>query len=221
MALVRLPGLGMKALLLPSGAQMRNVAPTVRSISTRDRQRIRQETLERFIRVDQAGEYGADRIYAGQLFVLGADRSTPDKRRTAELIEHMWDQEKEHLRTFNEMIPAHKVRPTALLPLWHVAGFVLGAGSALLGGSRGAMAVTVAVEAAITEHYDNQIRTLMTQDPDGHRDLVRLITRIRDEEQEHHDTGLEEEAEQWALYQPATFLVKAGCMAAIWLSERI
>ena len=118
---------------------------------------------------------------------------------------------------------SHHYQPTALLPLWHIAGYALGAGSALIGGARGAMAITVAVEACITEHYNNQIRVLIDQNPDSesNKDLIKIITRIRDEEQEHHDTGLEEEAEKWWLYQPATSIVTAGCKIAIWLSERI
>ena len=90
-----------------------------------------------------------------------------------------------------------------------------------MGGARGAMAVTVAVEATITEHYNDQIRTLLDQDPEGHKDLIETLTRIRDEEQEHHDTGLEEEAEKWPLYAPTVAVVKAGCKAAIWVSERV
>ena len=193
-----------------------------RGLSTSEKEALRKKTLDRFLRVDHAGEYGADRIYAGQLAVLGADaNSSPEKKRTADLIQHMWDQEKEHLRIFNQMVPATQSRPTALLPMWHVAGFALGAGGALLGGARGAMAVTVAVESTITEHYNDQIRTLIEQDPEGHKELIETLTKIRDEEQEHHDTGLEEEAEKWPLYGPTTTVVKAGCKAAIWLSERI
>ena len=81
--------------------------------------------------------------------------------------------------------------------------------------------MTVAVEATITEHYNDQIRALIEQDPEAHKELIETLTRIRDEEQEHHDTGLEEEAEQWPLYGPTTAVVKAGCKAAIWLSERV
>ena len=192
-----------------------------RWLSTSEKEALRQRTLDTFLRVDHAGEYGADRIYAGQLAVLGKDTSTPDKKRTADLIQHMWDQEKSHLKTFNQLVPENRARPTALLPLWHIAGYALGAGGALIGGARGAMAVTVAVESTITEHYNDQIRTLIEQDPEVHQELIGTLTRIRDEEQEHHDTGLEEEAEKWALYGPTTAVVKAGCKVAIWLSERI
>jgi len=205
-----------------SNTRERTLICSCRLLSTSEKEKERRQTLDRFLRVDHAGEYGADRIYAGQIAVLGADaNSPPEKRRTSDLIQHMWDQEKDHLRTFNELIPAHRGRPTALLPFWHVAGYALGAGGALLGGARGAMAVTVAVEATITDHYNDQIRALIEQDPEGHKKLIETLTRIRDEEQEHHDTGLEEEAEKWPLYGPTTAVVKAGCKAAIWLSERV
>jgi len=194
-----------------------------RWLSTSEKEALRKKTLDRFLRVNHAGEYGADRIYAGQLAVLGVpkDSTDVDKKRTSDLIQHMWDQEKEHLRIFNALLPATKSRPTALLPFWHAAGYLLGAGGALLGGARGAMAVTVAVESTITDHYNDQIRTLIEQDPEGHKELIETLTKIRDDEQEHHDTGLEEEAEKWALYSPTTTVVKAGCKAAIWMSERI
>ena len=194
-----------------------------RSLSTQEKSALRRRTLDQFLRVDHAGEYGADRIYAGQAAVLGRDLSTEDKRHTHNLINHMWEQEKEHLRTFERLIPENQARPTILLPIWHVAGYVLGAGSALIGGARGAMAITVAVESSITEHYNNQIRTLIDQSTgsESNEEMIKLLTRIRDEEQEHHDTGLEEEAEKWWLYEPATYAVKAGCKVAIWLSERI
>lgn len=192
-----------------------------RWLSTSEKEKLRHQTLDRFLRVDHAGEFGADRIYAGQMAILGADISTPDKKRTADLVQHMWDQEKEHLKIFNRLIPEKQARPTLLLPLWNIAGFALGAGGAILGGARGAMAVTVAVESTITDHYNDQIRTLIDQDPVGNKDLIETLTKIRDDEQEHHDTGLEEEAEKWFLYQPTTAVVKAGCKVAIWLSERI
>ena len=110
------------------------------------------EMIKRMIRVDQAGEYGAVRIYEGQLSVLGKSASAP-------ALEHMAEQERRHLDAFNKLIPERRVRPTALLPLWHVAGFALGAGTALLG-EKAAHACTVAVEEVIDEHYAGQIARL-------------------------------------------------------------
>ena len=170
--------------------------------------------IDRFVRVDHAGEFGADRIYAGQMAVLGKDP------KTGPLIQHMWDQEKHHLATFDEYLSKYRSRPTAMLPLWHVAGYALGAGTALLG-KEAAMACTVAVEASITEHYNDQLRKLVDDDPELHEELIATISKFRDEEQEHHDIGLEEDAEQAPAYEALTAVIKVGCKGAIWLSERI
>ncbi len=175
----------------------------------------RREIIERMIRVDHAGEYGAVRIYEGQLSVLGHTANAP-------VIEHMAEQERRHLDTFNKLIPQHRVRPTALLPLWHLAGFALGAGTAMLG-EKAAMACTVAVEEVIDEHYAGQIATL---DADG--DVVTGEGGLRDtleefrlEEVEHRDAALEHGAEDAPGYEVLTGLVKTGSRLAIWLSTRI
>lgn len=168
-----------------------------------------REVVERTIRVDHAGEYGAKRIYEGQLAVLGRTKYGP-------LIEHMKAQEQVHLDTFSRLIGERRVRPTALLPFWHVAGFALGAASALLG-HRGAMACTVAVEEAIDEHYRAQEDTL----GDDEAELRTDIARFRAEELEHRDTGLENEAEQAPAYRLLSAAIKTGCKIAIRISERV
>jgi ubiquinone biosynthesis monooxygenase Coq7 len=168
-----------------------------------------REVLERTIRVDHAGEYGAKRIYEGQLAVLGRTKYGP-------LIEHMKAQEQVHLDTFSRLIGQRRVRPTALLPFWHVAGFALGAASALLG-HRGAMACTVAVEEAIDEHYRAQEDTL----GDDEAELRADIARFRAEELEHRDTGLEHEAEQAPGYRLLSAAIKTSCKIAIKISERV
>ena len=169
---------------------------------------------DRIIRVDHAGELGADRIYAGQMAVLGNSKVGP-------LIQHMWDQEKNHLKTFRELIPKHRVRPTVLTPIWNVAGYALGAGTALLG-KEAAMACTVAVEETITEHYNNQIRELLELEESEDRDnLLKTIKQFRDEEMEHHDHGIEHDAEQAPAFSALKSVIQTGCRAAIWLSERV
>jgi ubiquinone biosynthesis monooxygenase Coq7 len=168
-----------------------------------------REVLERTIRVDHAGEYGAKRIYEGQLAVLGRTKYGP-------LIEHMKAQEQVHLDTFSRLIGERRVRPTALLPFWHVAGFALGAATALLG-HRGAMACTVAVEEAIDEHYRAQEDIL----GDDEAELRADIARFRAEELEHRDTGLEHEAEQAPAYRLLSAAIKTGCKIAIKISERV
>ncbi|WP_198373055.1 demethoxyubiquinone hydroxylase family protein [Roseomonas rosulenta] len=168
-----------------------------------------RDYVERAIRVDHAGEYGAKRIYQGQLAVLGRSKYGP-------MIEHMQAQEQVHLDTFSRLIGQRRVRPTALLPIWHVAGFALGAATALLG-HRGAMACTVAVEEAIDEHYRAQEEAL----GEDEAELKAHIAQFRAEELEHRDIGLENEAEQAPAYRLLSAAIKAGCKVAIRLSERV
>ena len=169
----------------------------------------RDELIARMIRVDQAGEYGARRIYEGQLAVLAKSPSAP-------VIAEMHAQEAKHLAAFHEMIAERRVRPTALQPLWHVAGFALGAAGALLG-EKAAMACTVAVEEVIDEHYARQIDKL----GDDEAELRATLEEFRADEREHRDTGLAHGAEEAAGYEPLSLAVKTGSRLAIWLSERI
>lgn len=165
--------------------------------------------IERIIRVDHAGEYGAARIYAGQLAVLG-------KEPIGDTIRHMAEQEQKHLDAFDRLIVERRVRPTALGPVWHAAGFALGAASAALG-ERAAMACTVAVEEVIEEHYAEQ--AAMLGDDEG--ELRDMIEEFRAEEVEHKDIGIEHDAEQTPGYKLFSEAIKAGSRAAIWLSTRV
>ncbi|MEM7169901.1 MAG: demethoxyubiquinone hydroxylase family protein [Pseudomonadota bacterium] len=169
-----------------------------------------EDQIASFIRVDQAGEYGARRIYEGQLAVLGLEHPK------AETIQHMYDQELYHLETFNHMLLERRIRPTALQPVWHVAGFALGAATALMG-EKAAMACTVAVEEVIDEHYAKQAEAL----GEDEFDLRQTIEKFRAEELEHRDIGLEEGAEETPGYELLTAGIKAGSRLAIWLSERV
>jgi len=168
-----------------------------------------RETLARMIRVDHAGEYGARRIYDGQLAVLKRSPAAP-------VIRHMAKQEQRHLAAFDKLLVARRVRPTALAPLWHVAGFALGAASALLG-ERAAMACTAAVEEVIDAHYQGQLDRLGGDEPE----LSATIAEFRGDEIEHRDTALAHGAGESPGYEPMTALVKAGTRVAIWLSTRI
>ncbi len=168
-----------------------------------------KDTAARMIRVDHAGEYGAARIYAGQLAVLGRGGEAP-------VLRHMQAQEAEHLRRFENLLINRRVRPTVLLPLWHVAGFALGAATAALG-SRAAMACTVAVEEAIDRHYASQADAL----DDTESELRSTIEAFRAEELEHRDIGLSHGAEQAAGYRMLRTVIKAGCRIAIAISERV
>ena len=171
--------------------------------------RTKRQELERMIRVDHAGEYGAKRIYAGQLAVLGRGEK-------GDLLRHMAEQEQVHLDTFGQMIAKRRVRPTAMLPLWHVAGFALGALTAALG-EKAAMACTVAVEETIDDHYRAQIAELGPEEAE----LGETIEKFRLEEVEHRDIGLENGAEQAPAYRLLTQVIKVGCRVAIAVSERV
>ena len=163
------------------------------------------------IRVDHAGEYGAVRIYEGQLAVLGGRKSE-----TADAIRHMAEQEQRHLKTFDALVNDRRVRPTALEPLWRVAGFALGAATALLG-EKAAMACTAAVEEVIDAHYAAQIARLGDSDPE----LKKTVEAFRVDESAHRDTAIAHGAEDAAGYRLLSEGIKASCRLAIALSEKI
>jgi ubiquinone biosynthesis monooxygenase Coq7 len=161
------------------------------------------------VRVDQAGEYGATRIYCGQLAVLGTNPSSRP-------IARMQVQEERHLKTFDAMMIERGIRPTLLQPVWNLAGYGLGAVTALMGPSA-AMACTAAVETEIDRHYTEQLRALGRDEPD----LAATITDFRREELEHRDTALSAGAEDTFGYPILSSLIRAGCRLAIEISKRI
>jgi ubiquinone biosynthesis monooxygenase Coq7 len=161
------------------------------------------------LRVNLAGEYGAKRIYEGQLAVLKGTPSEP-------LIEHMKEQELQHLQSFEHWVVKNRVRPTLLQPLWHIAGYALGAGTALLG-ERAAMACTAAVEEVIDQHYENQLIRLGSEHPE----LSHLIHTCQEEEREHRDLALENGAKEAPAYPILSGAIKTASRLAIWLSERV
>ena len=166
--------------------------------------------LDQIIRVDHAGEYGATRIYDGQIAVFGKDS------KIGKTIQHMADQEQEHIDKFNELLVEKRVRPTALLPLWNIAGFALGAGTALMG-EKSAMACTVAVEKVIGEHYREQQDLL----EDDEKELKKTIAKFEKDELEHHDIGLANDAENAPAYNLMSKFIEIGCKTAIALSKKI
>jgi ubiquinone biosynthesis monooxygenase Coq7 len=172
-------------------------------------------SVHRMIRVDHAGEYGAARIYAGQLAVLG-------RRGTADQLRHMRDQEQTHLDTFTTMVADRHVRPTALLPFWHLAGFALGFATAALG-ERAAMACTVAVEETIDAHYTAQIEQLgqIDQLAADETPLRHTLEKFRGEEREHREIALANGAERAPGYRLLSAAIRTGCRIAIRLSERL
>lgn len=165
--------------------------------------------LESMIRVNHAGEYGAVRIYEGQLAVLNGSPHY-DK------ILHMKEQEEHHLETFDTYIKQRRVRPTALQPLWHVAGYAMGALSAALG-EKAAMACTDAVESVIDEHYQDQLKELADSEPE----LCATIEKFREEELEHQALAIAEGAHQAPAYPVISGAIKAATRFAIWASKRV
>ena len=162
------------------------------------------------LRVNQAGEYGAKRIYAGQLAVMG------DRTPAARSIAHMAEQEERHLSAFNKLLAERGVRPTALQPVWDVAGFALGAVTAAIG-PEAAMACTVAIETEIDLHYSEQLAEIGESDPE----LAAMVADFQADEQEHKATALAEGAERAPAYPLMSAAIRLGCRTAIALSKRI
>ena len=169
-----------------------------------------QSILEEIIRVDHAGEFGATRIYDGQIAIFGK------KSKIGKTIKHMADQEQEHIETFEKLILNHRVRPTALLPVWNVAGYFLGVATAMMG-EKAAMACTVAVEKVIGEHYHKQL-SLLKED---HKKLKATIKKFAQDELEHHDIGIAHDAEKTPGYTILTKFIEMGCKTAISVSKKI
>lgn len=169
--------------------------------------------LAEILRVDHAGELGAVAIYRGQRAVLGEARG---QARIAGQLAEMETQEAEHLARFDKLIAERRVRPTALAPVWRLAGFALGAGTALLG-EKAVHACTEAVETVIEQHYASQIDELATLEPE----LAAELSKFRDEELAHRDQAIEEGAREAPGYRLLSAVIGAGCRAAIKLSEKV
>lgn len=184
-----------------------------------------QQFLDSALRVNQAGELAATLIYTHQ---------TPPMIRTyphlRPLMHHMYTQEAGHFSTFNHMLARHRVRPTAMYPVWKAAASILGWGTGLMG-REAAMACTEAVETEIGRHYNGQVRVLLQwvkqMEEKGEevgvelRELVATLKRIRDEELEHLDEAVGEGAKQAKPYEVLNRVIRSGCKGAIWISERV
>jgi ubiquinone biosynthesis monooxygenase Coq7 len=166
----------------------------------------------RMIRVDQAGEYGATCIYAGQIAVMG------DRGPQSPEIRAMAEQEAAHLAKFDALMARRGTRPTALQPLWSAAGYALGAATALIG-PEAAMACTAAVEQEIDRHYTRQLEELERDGDDP--ELCAMIAEFRDDERAHRDAALAAGAERAPAYPLLSGAIRLGCRAAIRLAQRI
>jgi len=173
----------------------------------------RARETEAMIRVDHAGEYGAVQIYRGQRAVF--DRAA-NKTHAASIIAEMEAGEQSHLKTFDRLVAERRVRPTLMAPVWRIAGFGLGAATALMG-EKAAHACTAAVEEVIEQHYLKQSERLGGDDPE----LRDVIDRFRADETAHKETAIEQGAEEAPGYVVLSALIKFGCRAAIAISEKI
>lgn len=196
--------------------------------SSREKRPLSQEQrrfLDSALRVNQAGELAAVLIYTAQTPPL--IRSHPQLR---PLMKHMYDQEEGHFRTFNHLIAKHRIRPTLMYPVWKVAATALGWSTAIIG-REAAMACTEAVETEIGGHYNEQIRVLLDwaekleargeEVGEEMKDLLQNLRRIRDEELEHLDHAVDNDAKSAEPYELLTSVIRSGCRTAIWISERL
>ena len=165
--------------------------------------------IERFLRVNHAGERAAQQIYKGQLAVLA-------NHEMADEIRHMMDQEVEHLETFDSLLNERQVRPSLLDPLWGAAGFTLGVVTAAMG-PKAAMACTIAVEEVIGEHYQKQADIL----GEDERELQATVERFRDEELEHRDIAVEHDGREARHYSLLRKVIQRGCRTAIKIAEKV
>lgn len=173
---------------------------------------MKRDEIHSMIRVDQAGEFGATRIYQGQLAVMG------DRGPYAQEIAHMAEQEEDHRARFDALVAERGVRPTALQPFWSVAGYALGAATALIG-PKAAMACTAAIETEIDRHYTEQLDRLSESGTDP--ELAAMIEEFRDDERAHRDAALAAGAEQAPAYPLLSGAIRLGCRVAIKLAERV
>jgi ubiquinone biosynthesis monooxygenase Coq7 len=165
--------------------------------------------IDRYLRVDHAGERAAQQIYKGQLAIMKNHAMGPE-------IQHMMEQEVEHLEAFETLLNERQVRPSLLDPLWGAAGFALGVATAAMG-PKAAMACTIAVEEVIGEHYQKQAENLGTDEAD----LKKIVEKFRDDELEHRDIAIDHDGENAKHYDLLLAVIQRGCRTAIKVAEKL
>ena len=169
--------------------------------------------IERFIRVDHAGERGAIKIYEGQLLALSTILKDEELKKT---IEEMKDHEKEHLEYFEKEIQKRKIKPTYFLPIWDIMGVALGFGTTMLG-KRAAMLCTASVEEVIEDHYQNQLKKLGNDE----MELKAKIEEFKKDEVDHKNIAYDLGATNKGIYSVMNKVIKTGSRIAIAISEKI
>lgn len=172
-----------------------------------------KQRLAEILRVDHAGEYGAVAIYRGQQAVFSKNQST---RKIAVQLQEMEAEEQKHLDAFDKLLIERHVRPTAMTPLWNVAGYGLGVVTALMG-EKAAHACTEAVETVIEQHYADQVEELKQDEPE----LSELFAEFREDELHHRDTAVAGGAQDAKGYALLSAIIQTGCRAAIKITEKI
>lgn len=173
--------------------------------------RSNEDILSEFIRVNHSGEYGAVRIYRGQIDTKAADMS---------LLKHMYDQELEHLDFFEQEMKRNRVRPSIMLPFWHFGGYFLGFVSGVFG-KKAAMLCTEAVEEVIDAHYLEQIHYLSEKSDERSESLCEKIKEFRQDEIDHKNIATANGSGEVPFFNFLSGSVKALCRLAIALSKRI
>ena len=173
-----------------------------------------KDKIDEMIMVNHAGEYGAKRIYSGQIAAL-----KNSNKEVVDVLKHMKEQEDEHFEYFNKKINKDRVRPTLMQPVWNIAGFAMGYVTAKMG-KKAAMTCTVAVEEIIDCHYEEQLRELK-KEPEENKELIDKIKKFQEEELEHRDIALENKAEDLKIYQPLKFIIGSASKLAIQISKKI
>ncbi|MDX1916521.1 MAG: demethoxyubiquinone hydroxylase family protein [Rickettsiaceae bacterium] len=170
-----------------------------------------EKIIHEIIRVDYAGEFGAVRIYQGQLDAV------KDPKTSAEII-HMKKQEDIHLEFFTKKMHQESVRPSVLMNLWSFMGYSLGRITAQAG-AKYAMICTESVELVIEKHYQNQINFLKSAKIE--KELLKNIQKFREQEIEHKIHAEEYTKSFLAIDYFIKNTIKTICSIAIFLSRKI
>ena len=162
------------------------------------------------LRSDHAGECGAVQIYAG---ILAISRNSEVRRFARQHLRT----ELRHRRFFEEWLPdAHKSR---LIGVWNLAGWLLGATSALFG-ARAVFATIEAVETFVEAHYLAQIEHM--RGIPALSDLADTLQAFCDDEVEHQqDAAARLHRPNGAVGRVWANVVGAGSAAGVSIAKRV
>jgi ubiquinone biosynthesis monooxygenase Coq7 len=165
--------------------------------------------IERILKLDQAGEYGAIQIYSAQLRIARLFYKD-----IISILEEMIAHEKQHYKTFSALLNDRSVRAFRTIKLWAVGGFILGFVTAILG-RKAIWICTDAVETAVLHHLEWQLAFLCKNDAEAHQAVLSIV----DDEKSHQEFG-QSHGKNSVLYAPIFFVVRKATEFAIWLSMK-